>query len=114
MLEWPKWRQDLEVYQNLKSAFIMQGNVHDLQVWVDEQAQCCSPKTLNNYMYDFLKAKGYDIVVFYNKIDGFFNLRCQADVEAFRDLPMVLQKQPGRKTCGNRSSASLPPKIPKP
>lgn len=104
MLEWPKWHQDLEVYQNLKSAFIMQGNVHDLQVWVDEQAQCCSPKTLNNYMYDFLKAKGYDIVVFYNKIDGFFNLRCQADVEAFRDLPMVLQKQPGRKTCGNDPS----------
>jgi len=95
MLEWPKWRQDLEVYQNLKSAFIMQGNVHDLQVWVDEQAQYCSPKTLNNYMYDFLKEKGYDIVVFYNKIDGFFNLRCQADAEAFRDLPMLLKQQPG-------------------
>lgn len=95
MLEWPKWRQDLEVYQNLKSAFIMQGNVHDLQVWVDEEAQVCSPKTLNDYMYDFLKEKGYDIVVFYNKIDGFFNLRSQANLEAFQDLPMLLRGQEG-------------------
>ena len=93
MIEWPKWRQDLEVYQNLKNAFIIQGNVHDLQVWVDEKAQCCSPKTLNDYMYDFLKEKGYDIVVFYNKIDGFFNLRAQADVEAFRDLPVKIKEQ---------------------
>ena len=93
MLEWPKWRQDLEVYQNLKNAFIIQGNVHDLQVWVDEKAQCCSPKTLNDYMYDFLKEKGYDIVVFYNKIDGFFNFRSQADVDAFRDLPAKIREQ---------------------
>ncbi|MBQ3503869.1 MAG: AAA family ATPase [Oscillospiraceae bacterium] len=104
MLEWPKWRQDLEVYQNLKSAFIMQGNVHDLQVWVDEEAQVCSPKTLNDYMYDFLKEKGYDIVVFYNKIDGFFNLRSQANLEAFQDLPMLLRGQEG-------SSCDMPDKL---
>ena len=102
MIEWPKWRQDLEVYQNLKSAFIIQGNVHDLQVWVDEKAQCCAPKTLNDYMYDFLKEKGYDIVVFYNKIDGFFNLRSQANLEAFQDLPMLIKEQPTQEGDGNK------------
>ena len=77
MIEWPKWRQDLEVYQNLKNAFIIQGNIHDLQVWVDKETQRCCPKTLNDYLYDFLKEKGYDIVVFFNKIDGFYALGSQ-------------------------------------
>ena len=75
MIEWPKWRQDLEVYQNLKNAFIIQGNIHDLQVWVDKETQRCCPKTLNDYLYDFLKEKGYDIVVFFNKnFESFANL----------------------------------------
>ena len=68
MLEWPKWRQDLEVYQNLKNAFIIQGNVHDLQVWVDTETQRCCPKTLNDYLYDFLKEKGYDMKNYIEKI----------------------------------------------
>lgn len=98
MLEWPKWRQDLEVYQNLKNAFIIQGNVHDLQVWVDEETQRCSAMTLNNYMYRFLKEKGYDIVVFFNKIDGFYALCDQKNLEAFRDLPLrIKQEQKERK-----------------
>ena len=111
MLEWPKWRQDLEVYQNLKSAFIIQGNVHDLQVWVDEEAQVCSPKTLNDYMYDFLKEKGYDIVVFYNKIDGFFNLRSQANLEAFQDLPMLLKGQSGQTRQEKSACADMPDRL---
>lgn len=103
MLEWPKWRQDLEVYQNLKNVFIIQGNVHDLQVWIDVDTQRCCPKTLNDYLYDFLKEKGYDIVVFFNKIDGFYALGTQENLEAFRDLPLRLAqdqkaqgKQPGK------------------
>lgn len=108
MIEWPKWRQDLEVYQNLKSAFIIQGNVHDLQVWVDTKAQCCTPKTLNDYMYDFLKEKGYDIVVFYNKIDGFFNIRAQADMEAFRELPVRLKEESGKSEQEKQECKELP------
>lgn len=111
MLEWPKWRQDLEVYQNLKNAFIIQGNVHDLQVWVDEEAQCCSPKTLNDYMYDFLKEKGYDIVVFYNKIDGFFNLRAQADIDAFRELPLRIKEQSGQTQQEKQACDNMPKQL---
>lgn len=110
MIEWPKWRQDLEVYQNMKSAFIIQGNVHDLQVWVDESAQVCSPKTLNDYMYDFLKEKGYDIVVFYNKVDGFFNLRSQVNLEDFQDLPMLL-KQSNQDPYDRNANSDMPNKL---
>ena len=109
MLEWPKWRQDLEVYQNLKNAFIIQGNVHDLQVWVDTETQRCCPKTLNDYLYDFLKEKGYDIVVFYNKIDGFYALGTQENLEAFRDLPLRLKQE--RKARNQKEDDKMPARL---
>ena len=106
MIEWPKWRQDLEVYQNLKNAFIIQGNIHDLQVWVDKETQRCCPKTLNDYLYDFLKEKGYDIVVFFNKIDGFYALGSQENLEAFRDLPLRIKED--QKAQGQKSDEDMP------
>ena len=75
MLKWPKWRQDLEAYHNIKNTFIIQGNVHDLQPWISDDGQRCSAKRLTVYLYDFLKEKGYEIVSVYNKVDGFFNSR---------------------------------------
>lgn len=86
MLEWQKWKLDLDVFQSMKNAFIIEGNIHDLQVWINEKDQNCFPKTLNDFLYDYLKEKGYDIVVFYNKIDGFFNRRSEKELKEFQKI----------------------------
>lgn len=86
MLEWPKWKSDLDVFQNMKNAFILEGNIHDLQPWINDAEQTCAPKTLNDYLYDYLKSLGYDVVVFYNKIDGFFNKRSDKELKEFQKL----------------------------
>lgn len=86
MLKWPKWKTDLDVFQNAKNAFILEGNVHDLQVWINEDEESCTTKTLNDYLYDYLKTIGYNIVVFYNKVDGFFNTRSENDLELFQKI----------------------------
>lgn len=72
-LELPKWHKDLEIYMNMKTAFIVEGNIHDLQGWVYPEENVCEHVTLDEYLYRYLDGEGYD-VVFYNKIDGFHNL----------------------------------------
>ena len=47
-LELPKWHKDLEIYENMKTAFIVEGNVHDLQGWVyPEENVCECPPTFS-------------------------------------------------------------------
>lgn len=83
MLEWPKWKKDLDVFHNMKNAFLIEGNVHDLQPWINEEEQSCSTKSLNEFLYEYLKKIGYDVVVFYNRIDGFFNKESENELKEF-------------------------------
>ncbi len=109
MLDWPKWRKDLETYQGMKSSFIVEGNVHDRQVWIDETKQHSYDESLNEYFNEYLKGVGFDIVVFFNKIDGFFSLSShdgKSDAEAFSELP---EKMKG--TCAGNGSCEIPSKF---
>lgn len=68
-----KWQKDLEVYRSVHTCFIIEGNVHDYQPWVDEEDGSCGPVGLHSYLHRYLTSVGYDTVIFYNRIDGFFN-----------------------------------------
>ena len=98
MIEWPKWKTDLDVFQNIKSCFILEGNIHDQQVWINEEDQSCSIRaTLNHFLFDYLKKKNhYDVVVFYNRVDGFFNECSAEDLDKFYKLCPAAKKGNGR------------------
>ncbi len=68
-----KWQKDLAVYQDINTTFIVEGNVHDLQPWIYEDDGTCEPVVLSLYLQRYLTEEGYDPIVFYNRIDGFFN-----------------------------------------
>lgn len=68
-----KWHKDLAVYRDIYTTFIIEGNIHDKQLWTDETDGTCVPTTLPQYLNRFLSKAGYDPVVFYNRIDGFSN-----------------------------------------
>ena len=68
-----KWQRDLEVYKNIHTTFIIEGNVHDKQPWIFPDDEYCEPITLKMYMQRFLVKEGYDVIVFFNPIDGFNN-----------------------------------------
>lgn len=72
-LNQPEWRVDLNLHERLKTTFIIEGNVHDLQVWIDPESQSIEHIRLNEYLYRHLREKGYDSVVFYNPLEGFHN-----------------------------------------
>lgn len=85
-LELPKWHRDLEIYENMKTSFIIEGNVHDLQGWVYPEENVCEHVTLNEYLYRYLDGEGYEIIVFYNKIDGFYNPYSKSGMKKFFDI----------------------------
>lgn len=68
-----KWQKDLAVYRDINTTFIIEGNVHDLQPWVYEDDGTYEPVTLSLYLQRYLSGEGYDPIVFYNRIDGFYN-----------------------------------------
>lgn len=85
-LDWPKWHKDLSIYQNMKTTFLVEGNVHDLQAWIYPEEEVCEHISLNEYLHRYLAGEGYDVIVFYNKIDGFFNLTSQNSLLRFYEL----------------------------
>lgn len=68
-----KWQKDLLVYQDINTTFIIEGNVHDLQPWIYEDDGTCEPVNLSLYLHRHLSNCGYDPIVFYNRVDGFYN-----------------------------------------
>lgn len=84
-LEYPKWHKDLKIFQSMKTAFIIEGNVHDLQAWIEPDNNYCEHVSLDEYLYRYLSAEGYDTVVFYNRIDGFYNAFAPNEVKQFFD-----------------------------
>lgn len=81
MIQAEKWQKDLAVYQEINTTFIIEGNVHDLQPWIYEDDETCEPIALSLYLHRYLSEAGYDPVIFYNRIDGFFN-SYSSDMEA--------------------------------
>lgn len=84
MIDKEKWQKDLDVYREINSAFIVEGNIHDLQPWIYDEDDYCEPISLLNYLHRYLNGLGYDPVVFYNRIDGFFNPFDSAMLKTFR------------------------------
>ncbi len=101
-LDLPKWHKDLEIYENMKTAFIVEGNVHDLQGWVYPEENVCEHVTLNEYLYRYLDGEGYDVIVFYNKIDGFHNPYSKAGMKKFYDAAKA-----NTDTCKSFDSATI-------
>lgn len=73
MIQAEKWQKDLAVYRDINTTFIIEGNVHDLQPWIYGDDGTCEPVALSLYLQRFLSEEGYDPVIFFNRIDGFYN-----------------------------------------
>ena len=78
-----KWQKDLDVYREIHTTFIIEGNIHDFQPWLYEDDGSCEPMNLSFYLHRYLSEVGYNPIVFYNRIDGFYNPHSQDMVSNF-------------------------------
>ena len=93
MIKAEKWQKDLAVYMDINSTFIVEGNVHDLQPWIYEDDGTCEPVGLSLFLHRFLSEAGYDPIVFYNRIDGFYNPYADGMLKTFLRGASVEEKE---------------------
>ena len=72
MSERPRWLTEIDTYRSIKSAFVIEGDISDLQLW-NESEYGFELTTLDQYLGLYLKNVGYKNIVYYNRVDGFYN-----------------------------------------
>lgn len=81
-----KWHQELDQFIDIKSTFVMEGNIYDMQTYPNKTENGeirWDLMLLDNYIYHYLKDAGYENVIFYNHIDGFYNEFSKEEIDTF-------------------------------
>ena len=78
-----KWQRDLSVYKDINTTFIIEGNIHDKQPWYSDIEERHIPVTLMEYLNRYLENEGYEEIVYFNAVDGFYNKYNPKMVEDF-------------------------------
>ena len=81
-----KWHQELDQFIEIKSTFLMEGNIYDMQTYptkTENEEIRWDLMFLDNYVYHYLKDMGYENIVFYNHIDGFYNEFNKDEIDQF-------------------------------
>ena len=79
-----KWQNEIELYSDFRTTFILEGEVFDKQPLIDDYFSLVS---LDEYLYKKLIEMGYECVVFFNHVDGFYN-----NIEKKRDHVKIFKE----------------------
>lgn len=83
----PKWQKELDIFDRIKPIVILEGNVLDkYQYSGDDGMQQGSILRLTEYLHYHLKNEGYQNIVFYDSIRGFYNNCEDGYVQKFAQL----------------------------
>jgi len=83
-----KWHQEMDRFLDIKTAFLLEGDIYDLHSYPTETEEGIrwDMLSLENYLYRYFVEKGYGSVVFYNHVDGFYNSYSEDDMKRFADV----------------------------
>ncbi len=65
-----KWQKELEIFKEIKTTFMMEGNIYDIYPQNEENVSFVE---LDEYIYNFLQKNGYKKVIFFDQVNGFYN-----------------------------------------
>ncbi|MDO5132069.1 MAG: AAA family ATPase [Eubacteriales bacterium] len=91
MIKNPRWREEIDTYRSIKSAFVIEGNISDLQMYASADFGL-ELTSLDEYLYVFLLGEGYLNITFYNRVDGFYN---HLDPQQTADFGMLADVETG-------------------
>ena len=69
MMKLSRWCEEIDTYRTIKSAFVLEGDIMDLQLVQPDLRLVLLSEYLNTYLDDV----GYRNIIFYNIIDGFYS-----------------------------------------
>ena len=102
-MEVGKWHQELNMFLNIKTTFILEGSVYDIYDYpskTEDGSTRWDMVMLDNYLHKYFHDHGYENVIYYNHIDGFYdpfkspNGRSSADL--FKADSMSIREGVGR------------------
>ena len=83
----PKWHKELDIFSRIKPMIILEGNVLDSYQYPEEGS---TPKgsilRLPEYLHFFFKDAGYQNIVFYDSLRGFYNNCEEGYIDNFAKL----------------------------
>lgn len=83
----PKWHRELGIFSKIKPLIILEGNVLDVyQFPTDGTISKGSILRLPQYLHYYLSDMGYQTIVFYDSMTGFYNSCEDGHIESFADL----------------------------
>lgn len=80
-----KWQEEFLLYLNYKSTFIFEGEILDKQP-LNLEDDGYMLYSLNDFLYYNLKKQGYQAVIFFNHVDGFFNKHAKDEIAIFNKI----------------------------
>ncbi|MDR1321082.1 MAG: AAA family ATPase [Gracilibacteraceae bacterium] len=83
----PKWHRELGIFSKIKPLIIVEGNVLDVYQYPAEgEISKGSVLRLPEYLHYYFKDMGYQIVAFFDSLQGFYNTCGGGNIEAFAKL----------------------------
>lgn len=66
-----KWQKELNIFNDIKTSYIVEGNVYDIYPYegYGEKTFC----SLDEYLFEFLRKNGYENIIFFDPMHGFYN-----------------------------------------
>lgn len=83
----PKWHRELDIFNKIKPIIILEGNVLDrYQYPINGSVEKGSILRLVEYLHYYFKDQGYQNIVFYDSIRGFYNNCEEGYIQQFAHL----------------------------
>lgn len=109
MLEKSKWQRELLVFSRLVNTIVLTGNISDQHPIINENKQCiqgfCS---LELYIAHNCKSLGYQAVLFYKPIDGFYALNgVSQEVDVLAHVESIVREAKSKDTSEQGGGLNL-------
>ena len=104
----PKWHRELDIFSKIKPLIVIEGNVYDSYRLPIE---CDMPKgsilRLSEYLHYYFKNSGYENIIFYDNMQGFYNTCESGYTERFSELVGGNNLNVPFRNNGNNSASAL-------
>ncbi|MGN0805051.1 MAG: AAA family ATPase [Candidatus Coproplasma sp.] len=84
-----KWQDEIELYADFRTTFIMEGEIFDKQPTAEDGEFMLV--SLDQYLHDKLTSMGYECIVFFNHVDGFYNNIHHKDRDPIKDFQKIIK-----------------------
>ena len=100
-----KWQNEIDLHTKINTTIILEGNVNDKQIYIDKDNQVAI-KSTEKWLYDYLHEIGYNTVIFFNHVQGFYWKKDKSEYERFLKLVKSGEKNMSETELSNNSLGS--------